>query len=132
MKKPKPLLLAALLATTLSIGTLSAYAQPPALSTSTAAYYLAEFELTDPEGIKPYSAQVEATFKPFSGRYIVRGGQVDPKEGDAPLPRIVIIAFDSIEHARAWYDSPEYSKIRPFRQKSGRTNAYIVEGLPQP
>jgi len=40
------------------------------------AYYVAEFELTDPEGIKPYSTGVAATFKPFGGRFIVRGGKL--------------------------------------------------------
>ena len=27
------------------------------------AFYISEFELSDPEGIKPYSQQVEATFR---------------------------------------------------------------------
>ena len=30
------------------------------------AFYISEFELSDPEGIKPYSQQVEATFAPFT------------------------------------------------------------------
>lgn len=94
------------------------------------AYYIAEFELTDREALRPYAERVESTFAPFGGRYIVRGGQSDALEGNAPKPRIVIIAFDSLEQARAWYNSPAYAEIRPIRQRSGRTNAYIVEGLP--
>jgi Domain of unknown function (DUF1330) len=31
------------------------------------AYYVADFEVADREAIKPYSANVEATFKPFGG-----------------------------------------------------------------
>lgn len=95
------------------------------------AYYIAEFELTDPEGIKPYREQVDATFKPYSGRYIVRAAGVSRLEGNPPSHRLVIIEFDSLEQARAWYNSPEYAKIRPFRQRSGHTNAYIVEGEPK-
>lgn len=98
---------------------------------SAPAYYIAEFELTDPEGIKPYREQVDATFKRYSGRYIVRSPGVSPLEGSPPGHRLIIIEFDSLEQARAWYNSPEYAKIRPFRQRSGHTNAYIVEGDPK-
>jgi len=94
------------------------------------AYYVAEFELTDREALRPYAERVEATFRPFSGRYIVRGGQTNALEGNAPKSRIVIIAFDSLEQVRAWYNSPAYAEIRPIRQRSGTTDAYIVEGLP--
>ena len=67
----------------------------------TPAYYIAEFELTDPEGIKPYREQVAATFKPYSGRYIVRAAGVGRLEGNPPSHRLVIIEFDSLEPARA-------------------------------
>ncbi|RQS40904.1 DUF1330 domain-containing protein [Burkholderia sp. Bp8990] len=105
--------------------------QPEQIHRKTPAYYIAEFELTNPEEIKPYREQVDATFKPFSGRYIVRAAGVSRLEGNPPSHRLIIIEFDSIEQARAWYNSPEYAKIRPFRQRSGHTNAYIVEGEPE-
>jgi uncharacterized protein (DUF1330 family) len=94
------------------------------------AYYIADFEVTDREAIKPYSERVESTFAPFSGRYIVRGGQMDQLEGQPSKGRLVIIAFDSIEQARAWYNSQAYAALRPIRQRSGHTNALIVEGIP--
>lgn len=98
---------------------------------SAPAYYVAEFELTDPEGIKPYREQVDATFERYTGRYIVRASGVSPLEGNPPSHRLIIIKFDSLELARAWYNSPEYAKIRPFRQQSGHTDAYIVGGEPE-
>jgi uncharacterized protein (DUF1330 family) len=104
---------------------------PPLAHGKTPAYYIADFELTDPEGIKPYRDQVDATFERYGGRYIVRAAHVDGLEGSPPNHRLIIIGFDSLELARAWYNSPEYARIRPFRQRSGHTNAYIVEGLPQ-
>lgn len=65
------------------------------------AYYVAEFEVTDPEGMKPYSAQVESTFKPYGGHFIVRGGKTISLEGEAPKRRRVVIEFASIEKAQA-------------------------------
>jgi hypothetical protein len=50
--------------------------------------------VTDREAIKPYSANVESTFKPFGGRFIVCGADPVPLEGRSPKGRLVIIAFD--------------------------------------
>jgi uncharacterized protein (DUF1330 family) len=93
------------------------------------AYYVADFEVTGREAIKPYSANVKATFKPFGGRFIARGAHPVPLEGQSPKGRLVIIEFDSMEKAQAWYNSPAYAQLRPIRQKAGRSNVYIVEGL---
>lgn len=103
----------------------SAQAQAPAMTT-VPAYYLSEFEVTDLEGIKPYSARVESTFMSFGGRYIARGGQVVSLEGE-PAKRVVMIAFPSMSQARAWYDSPAYRALRPVRQRSARSRVFIVD-----
>ncbi|MDH1256237.1 MULTISPECIES: DUF1330 domain-containing protein [Pseudomonas] len=94
------------------------------------AYYVAEFEVTDPEGMKPYSAQVESTFKPYGGHFIVRGGKTISLEGEAPKRRRVVIEFASIEKAQAWYDSKEYTELRKIRQRSAKTDVYLIEGVP--
>jgi uncharacterized protein (DUF1330 family)/quinol monooxygenase YgiN len=98
----------------------AAKAAPPAI-------YIAEFEVTDPAGLKPYSARVQSTLEPFGGRFIKRGGAIAALEGDAPKG-MVMIAFDSMEKAQAWYDSPAYREIRPIRHRSAKTRAYIAEG----
>ncbi|MBU68618.1 MAG: hypothetical protein CL858_24780 [Cupriavidus sp.] len=134
MKKTKSLLLAALVGATLGLGQLSAQAQTqPAApaAAATPAYFVAEFQVTDPEGIKPYSAKVESTFKPYSGRFIVRGGVMHVKEGFGAQGRLIMIQFDSLAQAHAWYNSPEYQALIPIRHRSGNTRTYIVEGLAQ-
>lgn len=129
--KPKHLALYAIAGTGILAASMTlATAQNSAPTGKAPGYYVAEFELTDPEGIKPYRDQVDATFQLYGGRYAVRAPQVERLEGNPTSHRLVIIKFDSIEQARAWYNSPEYAKVRPFRQRSGNTNAYLVEGLP--
>ena len=98
-----------------------------ASSSNLPAFYISEFELTDPAGIKPYSARVASTFEPFGGRYIVRGGKIASLEGEPPKG-IVVIAFDSMEKAQGWYDSPAYREIRPIRHKTAKSRVFIVEG----
>lgn len=96
------------------------------------AFYISEFVVTDREGMKPYSAQVESTFLPFGGRYIVRGGEIRGLEGDGPKGGMVIIEFQSKEKAQAWYDSAAYRLLMPIRHQSATSRTYIVEGTVTP
>lgn len=94
------------------------------------AYYVAEFEPTVPGAIRPYSERVESTLKPFGGRFIARGGALEALEGPAPKGVVVIIEFDSLERAQAWYRSPAYEALKPIRQRAGTSRVYIIEGMP--
>ncbi len=99
----------------------------PTPAAAAPAYYISEFELTDAEGIRPYSVAVESTFAPFGGRYVVRGGQRVSLEG-APPKRVIMIMFPSLAQAQGWYDSPAYQAIRPIRQRSSTARVFVVEG----
>ena len=92
------------------------------------AYVVAEVEVTDPTNMQKYAAKVPETLAPFNGHDLVRGGKTQALEGEPPK-RIVVIAFDSAEKAREWYDSPAYAAIKPIRQSSAKTRLFIVEGI---
>jgi len=102
-------------------GTVSAQTMP-------VAYYVAEvYEVTDPVGFKAYATTVAATVGKYEGTYMTRGGKTTSLEGE-PASRIVIISFKSMADAQRWYNSSEYSAIRPIRVRSTRSRAYLVEG----
>lgn len=107
-------------------GASSAHAQPN--GNTAHAFYIAEFVVHDREGLKPYSANVESTFLPFGGRYVVRGGKIAALEGEGPKGGMVMIEFDSVERAQAWYHSPAYQKLMSIRHRSATSRVYIVEG----
>jgi uncharacterized protein (DUF1330 family) len=92
------------------------------------AYMIAEVDVTDPTTFQKYAQSVPATFVPFNGQYLVRAGKTAVLEGEAPK-RIVVVAFDSMEKARAWYDSAAYDAIKPIRHSSANTRSFIVEGV---
>jgi uncharacterized protein (DUF1330 family) len=95
------------------------------------AYLISEADtVTDPTAIKKYGEKVPETLAPFSGHYhfVVRGGKTYSLEGAAPQGTVVI-AFDSVQQARAWYDSPAYQTIKPIRQSASKGRMFIVEGL---
>jgi len=92
------------------------------------AYVIAEVDITDPTTFQKYSAQVPGTLAPFGGHYLVRRGKTVSVEGDAPKG-IVVIAFDSLEKAQGWEDSPAYDAIKPIRHSSAKSRVFIAEGL---
>jgi len=129
MKANHKMVLAALSGVAIGVvGALSMYAQQPKVAP---AYLIAEVEVTDPVTFQKYAEQVPGTLAPFNGRYLVRGGREVSVEGEAPK-RIVVIAFDSVEKAQAWEDSPAYSAIKPIRHSSAKSRVFIVEGVTAP
>jgi len=91
-------------------------------------YVIAEVDVTDPDTFKKYSEKVPPIVAAFDGHYLVRGGKIQEVEGEVPK-RIVVIAFDSVEKARAWEYSPAYEAIKPMRHSSAKSRIFIVEGI---
>jgi uncharacterized protein (DUF1330 family) len=92
------------------------------------AYVIAEIEVTDPAGYEEYRKQVLAVVTKYGGRFVVRGGKVDPKEGGWTPARIVVVEFPSLAQAQKWYDSPEYAPLIALRQKASKGKLILVEG----
>jgi uncharacterized protein (DUF1330 family) len=125
--KPHYALLATLVAG-LAIGAvlataLRAQSTPPA-------YVVAEVAVHDADTFaRDYAPKVAGTVQPFGGRFLT-SGKVTALEGNVP-PRFVIIAFDSVEKARSWYDSPAYQPLLETRKKTATSTLFIAEGLPR-
>jgi uncharacterized protein (DUF1330 family) len=94
------------------------------------AYVIAEVHISDPTAFAAYVAKVPATLAPYHARYIVRG-KPEVKEGAAPQGVYVMLAFDSLADAEKWYSTSPYADLIPERQKSAKSNVFIIEGLPQ-
>jgi uncharacterized protein (DUF1330 family) len=92
-------------------------------------YVIAEVEVTDPATMQKYAEKVPESLAPFNHHYVVLGHKIQALEGEAPKGGIVIIAFDSAEKAREWYDSPAYEAIKPIRQSAAKSRIFIVEGV---
>ena len=93
-----------------------------------AAYVIGEIEVTDPATYEDYRKQVLAVVTKYGGRFIVRGGRIDPLEGGWNPKRVVALEFPSMEQAQKWYRSPEYAPLIELRQKASRGKLILVEG----
>jgi uncharacterized protein (DUF1330 family) len=93
------------------------------------AYVIAEVEVHDPLTYEEYRKMVPVSIEKYGGRFLVRGGAVDSKEGGWRPGRIVVLEFPTMERARAWYDSKEYAPALAVRGKSARSKLILVEGV---
>lgn len=93
------------------------------------AYVIAEIEVIDPEVFEEYRRLVPPTIEAFGGRYVVRGGTIEGREGGWHPKRLVIIEFDDAVRAKAWHDSDLYAPARALREASTTTRMVVVEGV---
>jgi uncharacterized protein (DUF1330 family) len=103
---------------------LHAQAKPPA-------YIIAEVQVTDADTWKQYVAALPGTLAPYKTRTLARANPVALDNSVPPAGSLVIIAFNNMDDVKAFWNSPAYQAIIPLREKSAKTRAYAVEGMPQ-
>jgi uncharacterized protein (DUF1330 family) len=70
-----------------------------------------------------------ATVAAFGGRYLVRSENAVAIDGTPPK-RFVVIAFDSMDKAKAWITSPGQKEVDTIRMKATKSRQFLVEGFP--
>ncbi len=93
------------------------------------AYVVADIEVKDAAGYDAYKRGVAATVEQYGGRFLVRGGEATPLEGDWAPSRLVIIEFPTMEALRGWYRSPAYAPLLKLRMAASDGRLIAVEGL---
>ena len=93
------------------------------------AYVVVQIEVHDPEAFEEYRALVSSTVEAYGGRYVVRGGTIETLEGDWKPPRFVILEFESMERAKAWWSSEEYRVPKELRHKAASSQMIVAEGV---
>ncbi len=91
-------------------------------------YVILTEAIRDPEGMAAYAKAAGAAMT--NGVTIL---SVDQKpqvlEGGWPGDQTVVLEFESVDAARAWYESEEYQKAAKLRRAAADCNAVIVTGL---
>jgi uncharacterized protein (DUF1330 family) len=92
------------------------------------AYLIADIEVNDPETYARYRELSTASVQRHGGRFLVRGGEHEVVEGDWQPKRLVIIEFDDIDAARAWWNSDDYRAAAEVRRSASTGTMVLVEG----
>ena len=95
-----------------------------------AAYFIVNLDIRDAERFGAYRERVAPLVEKHGGRYLVRGGELHPVEGDFGLKRLVVLEFPSLDAARGFYGSPEYAPLLKLRLEASRSHVVFVEGVP--
>ena len=92
------------------------------------AYVIGDVEVRDPAAFQEYRNSFGATVEQYGGRFVIRGGRVDAKEGGWQPHHLLMLEFANLEQAERWYNSPEYKPLIAIREKAARTQLLIAEG----
>ena len=65
-------------------------------------------------------------------KVLVVDRQPEVLEGEWPATQTVVLEFESVESARAWYTSDGYQAAAKLRQQAASTDAVIVAGFEMP
>ena len=91
-------------------------------------YLVAHIRVHDKDAFEEFKQLSGAAIKAHNGTVLVRNPAPDHREGGAKGLAIVI-EFESIDAARAFYESDAYSEARAVREKISDTDLILVEGL---
>lgn len=79
-------------------------------------------------GVVDRGSETTAAAEAQGGRYIIRSQQFTKLDGTPPQ-RLIVIAFDSVEKARAYENSAVLKEVTAARLKSTQSLSFIVEGV---
>ena len=92
------------------------------------AYVIADITVHDPDRFMEYVRLVPAFVEKHGGRYRVRGGDPESREGTWQPQRLVIIEFPSRDDALAFLNDPDYQPVAAIRHAAASTNLIVAEG----
>jgi uncharacterized protein (DUF1330 family) len=107
----------------LAVQGLHAQAKPPG-------YYVAEITVKDQDAyMKEFVPPATKSLQERGGKFVIRGGKTMSMQGAPPAPRVVVLQFDSMDKAEAWWNSSAQKAAQAIGDKYATFRAYIVEGV---
>jgi uncharacterized protein (DUF1330 family) len=108
-----------------TVHSLHAQAKPPG-------YYVVEITVKDQNGyMKEFVPPATKSLQDQGGKFVIRGGKTIAAQGAPPAPRVVVIQFDSLDKAQAWWNSPAQKAAQAIGDKYATFRGFLVEGLAQ-
>src|SRR5260370_41610262 len=72
--------------------------------------------------------KAEPAMTAFGGKFVIRTENIVALDGTPPK-RFVVIAFDSVEKAKAWKASASAKAVDMIRDKTTKSSQFLVEGM---
>ncbi|HCH57642.1 MAG TPA: DUF1330 domain-containing protein [Rhodospirillaceae bacterium] len=91
-------------------------------------YIITNAEVFDKDAYGEYGKLAPDAIAKYGREFLTRGGAAQILEGNWEPHRIVVVKFDSVEQAKAMYNSPEYQAAKEKRIGAADFNMIVVEG----
>ena len=91
------------------------------------AYIIVTEDVKDEAGMAEYIKAATPTLA--DAKLLAFDGAPEVLEGEWHGPQTVLIEFESVEAAKAWYDSDEYKAARPLRTAAADCKLVIISGV---
>lgn len=82
-------------------------------------YFVLLVGINDHDRYAEYARAVPLTYARYGGRMAIRGPVVEVIEGVLEVredTRLVVLEFESVDLARAWWTSRDYQRVRELRE----------------
>jgi uncharacterized protein (DUF1330 family) len=94
------------------------------------AYVIAEISIKDQDGyLKEFEPAVVKAQKASGGKFLARGGKTESQLGSPPAPRVIVVEYDSLDKAQAWWNSQAAKDAFEIGKKYADIRQFAVEGL---
>jgi len=91
-------------------------------------YLIAHIRVHDPEKFEQFKSMSGPAIADHGGTILVRNPGADHCEGEL-RGLTIVIEFESLDAARGFYESEEYTAARLVRETAADTDLLLVEGL---
>jgi uncharacterized protein (DUF1330 family) len=106
----------------LAVQGLHAQAKPPA-------YVVAEVTVKDQDGYtKEFLPAIGKAIQAEGGKFIARGGKTASFTESPPSPRVVLVQYESLDKAQAWWNSTATKDAYATGEKYASFRLFAVEG----
>ncbi|GAA3636000.1 DUF1330 domain-containing protein [Flavivirga jejuensis] len=86
-------------------------------------YIIESYEIINKEDYIPPVKVINKILEKFYGKFIVATPKSETLKG-TPLEVIIVMEFDSEDHAKAFYNSPDYSDYKKLHERT--TEGWIL------
>jgi uncharacterized protein (DUF1330 family) len=95
-------------------------------------YVILTEAIHDQAGMQEYSRKSAQALIESGARVLSVDTQPQILEGEWHGTRTVVVEYESVEAARAWYESETYQKVLPLRLAAADCNVVILSGFERP
>ena len=85
-------------------------------------------KVNDADGFAAYGAGAGPTVAQYGGKRVAGGTKIEIADGTWSPSGMVVLEFESLEKAKAWYNSSEYQAVVGQRLSTSDSSLIFVDG----